>query len=218
MSDLGVNLPKEALLSDNSLVFVSIDKNFVGAIEISDKIKNEAKNAIKMLRKVGVSRTLVLSGDKKSRAESIGAELGIDEIKSELLPEDKYDLLKREIDKNKGKVMYVGDGINDAPALALADVGVAMGAVGSDSAIESADLVIMSDNLERLPEAIIIARRTLRIAKQNIVFALGVKIAIMILSAFGIANMWLAVFADVGVAVLAILNSMRNLIGGRTDK
>lgn len=218
MSDLGVNLPKEALLSDNSLVFVSIDKNFVGAIEISDKIKNEAKNAIKMLRKVGVSRTLVLSGDKKSRAETIGAELGIDEIKSELLPEDKYDLLKREIDKNKGKVMYVGDGINDAPALALADVGVAMGAVGSDSAIESADLVIMSDNLERLPEAIIIARRTLRIAKQNIVFALGVKIAIMILSAFGIANMWLAVFADVGVAVLAILNSMRNLIGGRADK
>ncbi len=218
MRDLGVNVPKEALISDNSLVFVSIDKNFVGAIEISDKIKNEAKNAVKMLRKVGVIRTLILSGDKKSRAEAIGKELEIDEIKSELLPEDKYNLLKREIDKNEGKVMYVGDGINDAPALTLADVGVAMGAVGSDSAIESADLVIMSDNLERLPEAIVIARKTLRIAKQNIVFALGVKIAIMILSAFGIANMWLAVFADVGVAVLAILNSMRNLIGGRTDK
>lgn len=216
MLKLGAALPADALITDNSPVFVSVDGVFAGVIEISDAIKPEAENAIKMLRKVGISKTLILSGDKRRRAESIGKELGVDEVRAELLPEDKYNLLRGEIERGCDKVMYVGDGINDAPALTLADVGVAMGGVGSDSAIECADVVITSDNLEKLPEAVGIARKTLRIAKENIVFALGVKIAIMALSAFGIANMWLAVFADVGVAVLAILNSMRNLIVGRS--
>lgn len=212
MSELFVTVPEGFYKTDNSLLFVSIDNSFVGAIEISDTIKPESENALKMLRKVGISRTIILSGDKKSRVNAIAERLEMDAVYAELLPEDKYHILKEEIALKKGKVMYVGDGINDAPALTLADVGVAMGGVGSDSAIECADVVITSDNLERLPEAVIIARRTLRIAKENIIFALGVKMAILVLSAFGIANMWLAVFADVGVAVLAILNSMRNLI------
>lgn len=212
MSELFVTVPEGFYKTDNSLLFVSIDNSFVGAIEISDTIKPESENALKMLRKVGISRTIILSGDKKSRVNTIAERLEMDAVYAELLPENKYHILKEEIASKKGKVMYVGDGINDAPALTLADVGVAMGGVGSDSAIECADVVITSDNLERLPEAVIIARRTLRIAKENIIFALGVKMAILVLSAFGIANMWLAVFADVGVAVLAILNSMRNLI------
>ena len=212
MSEVGAKVAQNGSDADSTYLFVAINGEFAGAIEISDSIKDETQKALKKLRKVGISRIMMLSGDKKSRAESIGRELNIDDVHSELLPEDKYRILKNEIDSGAGKVMYVGDGINDAPALTLADVGVAMGGVGSDSAIECADLVITSDNLERIPEAILIARKTLRIAKQNIVLALGVKLSIMVLSAFGVANMWLAVFADVGVAVLAILNSMRNLI------
>ena len=218
MNECGVTLPENSYKSDNSLVFVAINSVFAGVIEISDTLKPETKNAIKMLRKVGISRTIILSGDKSARVSAIAEGLNIDEVRSQLLPEDKYRLLKSEIDSKRGKVMYVGDGINDAPALTLADVGVAMGGVGSDSAIECADLVITSDNLERLSDAIVIARRTIRIAKENIAFALGVKIAILVLSAVGIANMWLAVFADVGVAVLAILNSMRNLLISRSEK
>ena len=212
MSEVGAKVAQNGSDADSTYLFVAINGELAGAIEISDSIKDETQKALKKLRKVGISRIMMLSGDKKSRAESIGRELNIDDVHSELLPEDKYRILKNEIDSGAGKVMYVGDGINDAPALTLADVGVAMGGVGSDSAIECADLVITSDNLERIPEAILIARKTLRIAKQNIVLALGVKLSIMVLSAFGVANMWLAVFADVGVAVLAILNSMRNLI------
>lgn len=212
MQEVGATVPESFTKSNNTLVYVAIDGVFSGVIEISDSIKKEAVKTIKMLRKVGISRVIILSGDKKSRAEIVGNELNVDEVKSELLPEEKYTAIKEEIVKSSGKVMYVGDGINDAPSLTLADVGVAMGGMGSDSAIECADLVITSDNLERLPEAILIARKTLRIAKQNIALALGVKLGIMALSAFGIANMWLAVFADVGVAVIAILNSMRNLI------
>ena len=214
MSEIGASVQESYLQNENTILFVALEGTFAGVIVISDTVKAEAAKALNMLRKVGISRMLILSGDKASRAKAIGEELNIDNIESELLPEDKYRILKGEIDKKCGKVMYVGDGINDAPALTLADVGVAMGGVGSDSAIECADVVITSDNLERLPEAITLARKTLRIAKQNIVLALGVKLGIMALSAFGIANMWLAVFADVGVAVLAILNSMRNLIKG----
>lgn len=214
MSEIGASVQESYLQNENTNLFVALEGTFAGVIVISDTVKAEAAKALNMLRKVGISRMLMLSGDKASRAKAIGEELNIDNIESELLPEDKYRILKGEIDKKCGKVMYVGDGINDAPALTLADVGVAMGGVGSDSAIECADVVITSDNLERLPEAITLARKTLRIAKQNIVLALSVKLGIMALSAFGIANMWLAVFADVGVAVLAILNSMRNLIKG----
>ncbi len=222
MNDEAVHIPAELKAVDESLVFCARDGVFLGAIVIGDTVKSEAKEAIRMLTKVGISRTLILSGDKKSRAEAIGKSIGIDEVKAELMPEDKFSELKSIITESgrrgKGKTMYVGDGINDAPSLALADVGVAMGAIGSDSAIESADLVIMSDNLLRLPEAIEISRKTLAIAKQNIGLALGIKVAVMILGAIGYANMWLAVFADVGVAVLAILNAMRALIVGKRDK
>lgn len=217
MRDEGALVPEEAKRGSESRVYVAVNGEFSGAILISDSIKKESQKSIEMLRNIGISRTVILSGDSKTRVEEVGEALGIDEVKSELLPEDKFSELEKIISSENGKTMYIGDGINDAPSLALADVGVAMGGIGSDSAIECADLVIMSDNLARLPEAIRIARKTLKIAKQNIVFALGVKILVMILSAIGIANMWLAVFADVGVAVLAILNSMRTLISEKRN-
>ena len=152
----------------------------------------------------------MLSGDKREIAEKVGGALGFDEIYSELLPENKYDKLENIINESNG-VVYVGDGINDAPSLALSEVGVAMGGIGQDSAIEAADIVLMTDDLNRIPTAVKISKRTVRIARENIVFALGVKLAVLLLGAVGIADMWLAVFADVGVAVLAILNSMRAL-------
>ena len=194
----------------NGAVYVAENGVYLGALIISDTLKPEAKSALLELKRLGVKKTVLLSGDKSENALRIGKEVGVDEIYGELLPEDKYKKLESIIETNPNTV-YVGDGINDAPSLALASVGVAMGQMGSDSAIESADLVIMSDNLSRLPEAVKIARRTTRIATENIIFALGVKGAILILGALGIANMWLAVFADVGVAVLAILNAMRAL-------
>jgi Cd2+/Zn2+-exporting ATPase len=191
-------------------VFVASDGKYIGHIVIADKIKAEAKSAISTLRKNGVRKTVMLSGDRRDVAEQVGRELCIDEVYSELLPENKFEKLEKLINNSNGTV-YVGDGINDAPAIALADVGVAMGGIGSDSAIEAADVVIMSDNLEKLPTAVKIARKTIRISTENIVFALGVKALILLLGALGMANMWLAVFADVGVAALAILNSMRTL-------
>lgn len=194
----------------NGAVYVAENGVYLGALIISDTLKPEAKSALLELKRLGVKKTVLLSGDKSENALRIGKEVGVDEIYGELLPEDKYKKLESIIETNPNTV-YVGDGINDAPSLALASVGVAMGQMGSDSAIESADLVIMSDNLSRLPEAVKIARRTTRIATVNIIFALGVKGAILILGALGNANMWLAVFADVGVAVLAILNAMRAL-------
>jgi Cd2+/Zn2+-exporting ATPase len=153
----------------------------------------------------------MLSGDKRDKAEAVSSSVGLDLTFSELSPEDKYNKLCEIIAESGNRTMYVGDGINDAPALALADVGISMGSIGQDSAIEASDVVIMTDNLLKIPEAILIARKTVRIAKQNIVFALGIKFLILILCALGLANMWLAVFADVGVAVIAILNSMRAL-------
>ena len=194
----------------NGAVYVAENGVYLGALIISDTLKPEAKSALLELKRLGVKKTVLLSGDKSENALRIGKEVGVDEIYGELLPEDKYKKLESIIETNPNTV-YVGDGINDAPSLALASVGVAMGQMGSDSAIESADLVIMSDNLSRLPEAVKIARRTTRIATENIIFALAVKGAILILGALGNANMWLAVFADVGVAVLAILNAMRAL-------
>lgn len=191
-------------------IFVAKNGTFVGYLVISDKIKDEADTAISSLRRCGVTKTVMLSGDRRANAEAVGERLGIDEVFAELLPEEKFEKLEELIKTSRGTV-YVGDGINDAPALALADVGVAMGSIGADSAIEAADVVIMSDDLARLPTAVKIARKTVRISTENIVFALGIKIAILTLGILGIANMWLAVFADVGVAALAILNSMRTL-------
>lgn len=214
MSDMGVLIPSDLECSENTLVYCACDEKFIGAFCISDDIKPEAENAIKAIRKANVSKVLILSGDKKNRAKAIGKSLGVDEVIAELMPEDKYFEVEK-LKKQYGSIAYVGDGINDAPALALADVGIAMGGIGSDAAIESADIVITSDNILRIHEAIKIASASLSIAKQNIAFALGVKLAIMVLAIFGIANMWLAVIADVGVAVLAILNSMRTLLYGR---
>ena len=191
-------------------LFVAVENCFAGIIYLNDEIKFGAEQSIKRLAELGAKRRIMLSGDRFQAASDVAAHVGIEEVDAELLPDEKYQRV-REMTSADGRVVYVGDGINDAPALAFADVGIAMGAIGSDSAIEAADVVIMSDDLARIPTAIGIARKTLRIAKANIVFALGVKLLVMLLGAVGLANMWLAVFADVGVAVLAILNSMRAL-------
>ena len=196
---------------DGYSVYVARDGEFIGAILLGDTVKPEAKSSIRSLRKLGVKRTYMLSGDRESAAVSVGSELGIDKVYHSLMPEDKYRILEDIISESNGGVVYVGDGINDAPCLTRADVGIAMGQRGSDSAIEAADAVIISDNLSRLSDTVRIARKTINISKQNIVFAIGVKVLAMLLVATGVVGMWMAVFADVGVAVLAILNSMRTL-------
>ena len=192
-------------------VFVARDGEYIGSLTLGDKIKTESKSAIARLKSLGVKECLILSGDKSENVEKIKNELLLDTAYAEMKPEDKYTKLEEIIASAEGSVGYVGDGINDAPTLARADVGFAMGAIGSDSAVEAADAVIMSDNLEKIAESVIIARKTISISWQNIILAIGIKVLVMILGAFGYANMWLAVFADVGVSVLAILNSMRAL-------
>ena len=209
MNKMQVSIPNGIDADGDALVFVAADSELIGAIVIADEIKPEAEGAIRELLSCGVTRTVMLTGDKRKRAEKIADKLSLNEVKAELLPENKLEALEKIIAEGNGKTLYVGDGINDAPSITLADVGIAMGSIGSDSAIECADVVITSDNLDRIPDAIRGARKTLRIARENIALALGIKGAVLILSALGSANMWLAVFADVGVAVLAILNSMR---------
>ena len=200
----------------SAALIVAVDGEYVGKIIVEDATKKEAESAIASLKKLGARRIAMLSGDRRDNAERVGRELGISEIHAELLPQEKYEKLAQIIEASTATV-YVGDGINDAPAIVSADVGIAMGAMGSDSAIEAADVVIMSDSLDRIPTAVKIARKTVGIAKMNIVFALAVKGAILALSAFGFANMWLAVFADVGVAVIAILNAIRTMKVGKSD-
>ena len=206
MEDVGAAVPEHGYS-----VYAARDGEYIGAILARDTVKGEAKEAISALRRLGVKNTYILSGDRESEVASVGAELGIDTVHHSLMPEDKYRILEDIISDSKGGVVYVGDGINDAPCLTRADVGIAMGGKGTDSAIESADAVIISDNLTKLLETIRIARKTLNISKENIIFAIGVKVLAMILVATGLVGMWMAVFADVGVAVLAILNSMRTL-------
>ncbi len=206
MNELSVNLSDRL----EGTVYVSIDGNLAGVITLSDSIKPEGKGSLNLLKKLGVNKTVILSGDREENVRRVADSVGVDDAAFGLTPEEKYERLKALISESES-TMYVGDGINDSPALALADVGVAMGSLGQDSAIEAADMVIMTDNLLKLPEAVIIARKTINISRQNIVFALGTKGLILLLGLFGMANMWLAVFADVGVAVLAILNSMRAL-------
>ena len=201
-------------IDKNAALYVALENVYIGAIYVEDEIKIEAEGAISKLKSLGANSTVMLSGDVYGKAKSVADKVGIDEVKAGLLPEEKYKFVG-EFSKEPGGVIYVGDGINDAPALASATVGVAMGAIGSDSAIEAADVVIMSDDLSRIPTAVRIARKSVRIAKQNIIFALGIKGAILLLSAFGLSFMWLAIFADVGVAVIAILNSMRALKVGK---
>ena len=194
-----------------TVVYVALGGVFQGAICISDTVKRGAKEALAALRGAGVRRLSMLTGDRKAVGEAVAAELGLDDVHAELLPGQKVEALETLLAKKEANTTlgYVGDGINDAPVLARADVGVAMGSMGSDAAIEAADVVIMDDDLGKLAATIRIARKTVRIVKENIVFALAVKVLVMILGACGVANMWLAVFADVGVSVLAILNSMR---------
>ncbi len=197
---------------------------FLGAILIRDQLKPEAKDAIAEMKREGVQNVVMLTGDRKSVGEAVGQELGLDHVYTDLLPQDKVEKVEElltELDRHgrqqdKAELAFIGDGINDAPVLARADVGIAMGSMGSDAAIEAADVVIMDDDLARIPIVIRIARRTVAISTQNIVFALFVKILILVLTAFGLTNMWIAVFGDVGVAVLCILNSMRLLTIKRT--
>jgi len=192
-------------------VYVAVDSVFMGYIIISDEVKTDSKNAIRSLKELGVRKTVMLTGDNKIIADALAAELGIDDVYSELLPHEKVEKLEQLSKEKKanGKLAFVGDGINDAPALAIADIGVAMGALGSDAAIEAADVVLMTDEPSKLSQAIKTAKFTKRIVWQNIIFALGVKALVLLLGAMGIASMWEAVFADVGVSLIAIFNAMR---------
>ena len=192
---------------------VAEDGVYLGTILIRDRVKPGARQVLAELREAGVRRIVMLTGDSRSVGEAVGRELGVDEVCAQLLPQDKVARVEALLAglAEGGRLAFLGDGINDAPVLTRADVGVAMGSMGSDAAIEAADVVIMDDDLKKLPAVIRIARRTVRIARQNIAFALTVKLAILALSALGLAGMWTAVFADVGVAVLCILNSMRLL-------
>lgn len=195
-----------------TVVYVAVDGEFAGHVLISDSIKKDSKKAIEGLMKSGVSKTVMLTGDSKAIGESVAKELGISEVKTELLPADKVDAVEKLLsEKAGGALAFVGDGINDAPVLTRTDVGIAMGALGSDAAIEAADVVLMDDNPAKVSKAINISKKCMRIVYQNIVFALAVKFLCLILGALGIANMWLAIFADVGVMVLAVLNAIRTM-------
>ena len=200
-------------------VHVAADGVYLGHIVISDQVKPDAGQAIAALKAAGVRKTVMLTGDAKQVGEAVAAQLGLDEVHTQLLPTDKVDRVERLLKEvsPKGALAFVGDGINDAPVLSRADVGIAMGALGSDAAIEAADIVLMDDKPSKLAQAIAIARRTLSIVRQNIVFALGVKLLVLLLSALGQANLWEAVFADVGVSVIAILNAMRAMRTGKTQ-
>lgn len=191
-----------------TVIHISEGKNYLGHIVISDEIKPDSKTAVAGLKALGINKTVMLTGDRKEIGEAVGKELCLDEVQAELLPDGKVSAVEKLIDK-KSPLAFVGDGINDAPVLARADIGIAMGGMGSDAAIEVADVVLMDDKPSKLPEAIKIARKTMSIVWQNIIFALTVKAFVLILGAVGIAGMWLAIFADVGVTVLAILNAMR---------
>ena len=207
------NINYDSIDSIGTIVHVAINNEYKGNIVISDEIKEGSKNAIEGLKSIGITQTVMLTGDNKSVAEKVAKLVGVDKVYSELLPGDKVEKVEKIIkdNKSKGKVIFVGDGINDAPVLARADIGVAMGGIGSDAAIEAADVVLMKDDPEALVTAIKVARKTNKILWQNIIFSLGVKVLVLALGAFGIANMWEAVFADVGVTVIAVINSTRCL-------
>ena len=201
--------------SVGTILYVSIEGKFAGYIVISDKIKQDSKEAISSLNKNGVKKTVMLTGDKKEVAEKVSKQIGIDEVYAELLPDGKVKKVEEllQTKETKGKLVFVGDGINDAPVLALSDIGIAMGGLGSDAAIEAADVVIMTDEPSKVSKSIDIAKKTMKIVKENIIFAIAIKIIVLILGACGVATMWEAVFADVGVSILAILNSLRMLKG-----
>lgn len=207
MSAHGISCPDCELAG--TILHVAIDGAYAGHIVIADTVKDDAAQAIADLHAAGVERCIMLTGDREEVARSVASDLGLDEYHAQLLPGDKVEQVERILDSARGNLAFVGDGINDAPVLTRADVGIAMGAMGSDAAIEAADIVLMDDKPSNIARAIRVARKTMRIVHQNIVFAIGVKLLILALAAVGIANMWLAVFGDVGVAVIAILNAMR---------
>lgn len=211
MEQTGITQPLESY--HGTTVHVASDGKYAGCIVISDEVKESSAEAIKALKEKGVKKTAMLTGDSKDVGEQVAETLGIDTVFAQLLPADKVEKVEKLIEEKspKGKLVFVGDGINDAPVLSRADIGIAMGAMGSDAAIEAADIVLMDDDPEKIALAIDISKKTRRIVRQNIVFALGVKLAVLILGALGMANMWEAVFADVGVSVIAILNAMRAL-------
>ena len=209
-----IDIPNNVIVNDiGTILYVEIDNKFTGYIVISDETKKDAPKAIKGLKNIGVKKSIMLTGDIEKVGKKVGEELGLDEIYTNLLPQDKVSKFEEIISdkKSKGNVAFVGDGINDAPVLARADVGIAMGAMGSDAAIEAADVVIMTDEPSKIVTAIKSSKKTMKIAMQNIVLAFGVKAIALILSALGIADMWMAVFADTGVTILAVLNSFRAL-------
>ena len=201
-----------------TVIHVSINGKYAGHVIISDVVKETSKAAIAALKSVGVARTVMLTGDAKEVADAVAKELGIDQVRSELLPADKVQNVEELLLENKGNgnLAFVGDGINDAPALTRADIGIAMGAMGSDAAIEAADVVLMDDDPMKISQAIRISRKCLAIVNQNTWFSIGIKLVVLLLGAVGIANMWFAIFADVGVMILAVLNAMRALFAGRT--
>lgn len=207
------NIKFEKVDDPGTIIYVAINGIYNGYILIADKVKDDSKKAIEELKKAKIERTYILTGDERKIAEKIAKEVNVDICKSELLPDQKLENLEEILKERKGKekVIFVGDGVNDSPCLARADIGIAMGGIGADAAIEAADVVIMTDELTKIAQAIKISKKTMKIVKQNIVFALVVKVLVLILGALGIANMWLAVFADVGVSMLAILNSMKPL-------
>ena len=209
-----INIPKDVSINDiGTILYVEIDNKFAGYIVISDELKKDSKKTIKDLKDIGIKKTIMLTGDLEKVSKKVGKDLGLDEVYTNLLPQDKVSKFEEIIEnkKSKGNVVFVGDGINDAPVLARADVGIAMGAMGSDAAIEAADVVIMTDEPSKIVTAIKSSKRTMKIAMQNITLAFGIKAIVLILSALGIADMWMAVFADTGVTILAVLNSFRAL-------
>ncbi len=211
MNTLGLSIEKSGKIGTE--VHMAVDGEYVGYLLIADKIKAHSKEALKALKQAGVKKTVMLTGDSKTVADAVAKELGIDVVYSELLPEDKVTKVEELINSKseKEKLAFVGDGINDAPVLVRADIGIAMGALGSDAAIEAADVVLMDDDPLKISKAIRISRKCLRIVHQNIYFAIGVKILCLVLGALGVANMWVAIFADVGVMVIAVLNAIRAL-------
>ena len=196
-----------------SVVYVAIDGKYVGHIVIADKIKEDAKRTIEELKKNNIKQTVMLTGDRKNIGEAVAKEIGIDTVYTELLPDGKVEKVEKllKTKSQKGKLAFVGDGINDAPVLAMADIGIAMGGLGADSAIEAADIVIMTDQPSKIISAMKLSKKTMRIVKENIIFAIAVKVLVLILTAFGLSSMWQAVFADVGVSIIAILNALRAL-------
>ena len=220
MKDCGVSdssIPETS--AAGTVIHCAVDGVYYGYIEVSDEVKENSREALAQLKKLGTEKTVMLTGDRKSAADKVAAEVGIDEVHSQLLPDGKVELVEKLYSEKppKSALCFVGDGMNDAPSLARADVGIAMGGLGSDAAIEAADIVLMNDNIENIPLGVKIARKTHRIVTQNIVFALAVKLGVLLITAIGFANMWAAVFADVGVSVIAILNAMRAMRIDRKD-